>query len=125
MKTNSIETKSFAFAIRIVRLYHYLCNEKQESVLSKQLLRSGTSIGALIRDTKHAKTKAEFIHKTNMVEKDIYETIYWLELLNETGYLAQDHFESLHSDANDIIDQIAAMVKAPQLNTRRAAVSAS
>ena len=84
MKDNVIKTKSFAFAIRIVRLYKFLTDSKNEYTLSKQLLRSGTSVGAMVRESEHAESKAGFRHKLAIAQKEINESIYWLELLNET-----------------------------------------
>ena len=85
MAENVIKNKSFAFAIRIVKLYQFLCETKKEFVLSKQLLRCGTAVGALIREAEHAESKTDFKHKMSIAQKEINETIYWLELLNETG----------------------------------------
>jgi four helix bundle protein len=87
MKDNVVKNKSFAFAVRVVRLYQFLCEQKKEFVLSKQLLRSGTSVGAMIREAEHAETKNDFKHKMGIAQKEINETIYWLELLKETDYL--------------------------------------
>ncbi len=81
MKENSIKIKSFSFAFRIVKLYQYLKSEKNEYVLSKQLLRSGTSIGALIRESEHSESKLDFIHKLAIAQKETNESLYWLELL--------------------------------------------
>jgi four helix bundle protein len=81
MKENIIKNKSFDVAVRIVRLNQYLCNSRKELVLSKQLLRCGTSIGAMVREAEHAETKADFKHKMGIAQKEINETIYWLELL--------------------------------------------
>ena len=87
MKNNIIKDKSFDFAIRIVRLYQYLNSNKKEFVLSKQLLRSGTSIGAMIREAEHAESKNDFIHKFAIAQKEANEVVYWLELLKATDYL--------------------------------------
>jgi four helix bundle protein len=84
MKENIVKEKSFAFAIRIVNLYKFLCVEKKAFVLSKQMLRSGIAIGALIRESEHAESKADFIHKLSIALKEANETIYWLALLFET-----------------------------------------
>lgn len=80
MKENVIKSKSFAFALRIVKLYKYLSTTHNEYVLSKQLLRSGTAIGALVRESEHAESKADFIHKLSIALKEANETDYWLEL---------------------------------------------
>jgi four helix bundle protein len=111
MKENVIKDKSFAFAIRIVRLYQFLCNEKKEFVLSKQLLRSGTSVGAMVREAEHAETKADFRHKMGIAQKEINETIYWLELLKETGYLSIEEFESINASAVEIIKILTSIIK--------------
>jgi four helix bundle protein len=103
MKENIIKDKSFDFALRIVRLYRFLSNEKNEFVLSKQLLRSGTSVGALVRESEHAESRADFIHKLSIAQKEINESIYWLELLKESDYLNQEQFTSIHDDATEII----------------------
>ncbi|MEP6682379.1 MAG: four helix bundle protein [Parafilimonas sp.] len=87
MSESVLKNKSFQFAVRIIKLYHYLIIDKKEYVLSKQLLRSGTAIGALIREAQNAESKADFIHKSGIAQKECDETIYWLELLKETNYL--------------------------------------
>lgn len=87
MGKGAVYEKSFDFALRIVKLYKYLCEEKREYVLSKQILRSGTAIGALVREAEHAESKADFIHKMAIVLKEANETQYWLELLHQSEYL--------------------------------------
>ena len=111
MKENVLKSKSFEFAIRIVKLYQFLCNDKKEFVLSKQILRSGTSIGAMVREAEHSKSKADFIHKLAIAQKEINETIYWLELLQAIDYLTQKEFESINADAIEIIKLITAIIK--------------
>ena len=86
------------FAIRIVKLYRYLCDEKKERVLSKQLLRSGTSIGANIVEAQAAVSRKDFLAKMYVSFKECCETEYWLELLHETGYLTNEEFESINQD---------------------------
>src|ERR1700690_2390463 len=102
-RENIVKIKSFAFAVRVVKLHQYLIDNRKEFVLSKQLLRSGTSVGALIREAEHAETKADFKHKLGIAQKEINETLYWLELLKETEYLTNDQFESLNFNAIEII----------------------
>ncbi len=87
MKENVVKSKIFAFAVRIVNLFKYLSDEKHEYVLSKQLLRSGTAIGALVHEAEQAESKADFIHKLSIALKEANETDYWIELLSETKYL--------------------------------------
>ena len=95
---NAIKVQSKAFAIRIVRLYRYLCDEKKEWILSKQLLRSGTSIGANVIEALAAISKKEFLSKMYISFKGCCETEYWLELLHDTDYLSDDEFESINQD---------------------------
>lgn len=85
MKENIIKQKSFAFAVSIVKLSRFLCENKQEYVLPKQLLRSGTSVGAMVREVEHAESEIDFKHKLSIAQKEINESLYWLELLKETG----------------------------------------
>jgi four helix bundle protein len=110
MKDNVVKKKSFAFAVRVVKLYQFLCEQKKEFILSKQLLRSGTSVGAMVREAEHAETKNDFKHKMGIAQKEINETIYWLELLKETEYLTAEQFESINNDAVEIIKLITAIV---------------
>jgi four helix bundle protein len=111
MKEIIIKTKSYAFAIRIVRLYQFICNERNEFVISKQLLRSGTSVGALIREAEHAESKSDFKHKLSVAQKEINETIYWLDLLKDTNYLKEEQYESIKNDAVEIIKIITSIIK--------------
>ena len=111
MSENIIKNKSFAFAIRIVKLYQFLCEAKKEFILSKQMLRSGTAVGALIREAEHAESKIDFKHKMSIAQKEINETIYWLELLKETGYLTGEQFQSINKDAIEIIKLLTSIIK--------------
>ncbi len=111
MKEIIIKTKSYAFAIRIVKLYKFLNGEKKEYVLSKQLLRCGTSVGALIREAEHAESKPDFKHKLSVAQKEINETIYWLDLLKDTNYLISEQYESIQKDAIEIIKIITSIIK--------------
>lgn len=111
MRENVVKNKSFAFAVRVVRLYQFLCNDKKEFILSKQLMRSGTSVGAMVREAEHAETKADFRHKMGIAQKEINESIYWLELLKETDYLTSDQFVSLNNDGIEILKLITAIIK--------------
>ena len=116
MKENIIKNKSFDFAVRIVKLNQYLCNNKKEFVLSKQLLRSGTSVGAMVREAEHAETKADFKHKMGIAQKEINETIYWLELLKATDYLTTEQFEDINAHAIEIIKIITTIIKTTKSN---------
>ena len=110
MKENVIKDKTFAFAIRIVKLYQYLCTDKKEFVLSKQLLKSGTSVGAMVREAEHAETRKDFLHKMAIAQKEINETTYWLDLLKETDYLTAQHHESMSADAIEIRKIITSII---------------
>jgi four helix bundle protein len=107
---NVVKEKSFAFAIRIVNLYKYLVNEKKEFVLSKQLLRSGTAIGALVREAEQAESKADFVHKLAIALKEANETEYWLLLLHETDYLTEKEKESMTSDDTELMKLLTSII---------------
>lgn len=116
MKENLIKDKSFKFAVRIINLYNYLKDEKKEYVLSKQLLRSGTSVGALIRESEHSESKKDFIHKFSISQKEINETLYWLELLNSTQIITLKQFESLYEDAIELLKIITKIILTSKKN---------
>lgn len=116
MSNNTVKNKSFAFAVRIVRLYQFMTETKKEYVLSKQLLKSGTAVGALIREAEHAESKPDFKHKMSIAQKEINETIYWLELLKETGYVTDKQFESINIDAIEIIKLLTSIIKSTKAN---------
>ena len=103
--------KSKAFALRIIRLYRFLCDEKHEYILSKQLLKSGTSIGANVREARRGQTKADFYAKLNISLKEADETEYWLELLHDSGYLDDSQFNSIYTDAEELIKMLTATTK--------------
>jgi four helix bundle protein len=103
MKTNNIiQQKSFAFAIRIVNLYKFLTTEKKEYVLSKQLLRSGTSVGANIEESIGGQSEKDFLSKISIAYKEARESMYWLKLLKATDYLSQEQADSLLKDAEEL-----------------------
>lgn len=111
MKNNIVRNKSFDFAVRIVKLYQYLNNDKKEFILAKQLLRSGTSVGAMIREAEHAESKSDFIHKFAIAQKEANETVYWLELLKATDYLNEKEFQNISNDAITILKLITSILK--------------
>lgn len=111
MKENPVKEKSFKFAVRIVRLAKYLNDEKHEFVLSKQILRSGTRVGANVKDALRAESRQDFIHYLAIALKEAAETEYWLELLRETEYLDQTAFESLHNDCEELLKLLTAIIK--------------
>jgi four helix bundle protein len=104
---NVIQEKSFEFAIRIVNLYKFLCEEKKEYVLSKQVLRSGTSVGANIEEGLGGQSDKDFIAKLSIAYKEARETIYWIKLLSKTDYLTQEQTDSILHDADEICKIIA------------------
>lgn len=105
-----IKDKSFVFAVRIVRLYQYLVETKREFILSKQLLRSGTAVGALVREAQNAESSKDFIHKLGIAQKECDETIYWLELLKETDYLTDKEFASINKEAFELLKMIRSAI---------------
>jgi four helix bundle protein len=113
---NPVRDKSFQFALRIVKLYRYLKEEKKEYVLSKQILRSGTAIGALVRESQHAESKADFIHKLAIALKEANETDYWIELLYQSGYLEEKSYQSIHIDINELLSLLISIVKKTKAN---------
>ncbi len=115
---NIILTKSFDFAVRIVKLYKYLCDEQKEYVLSKQLLRSGTSIGANINEAQAGQSKKDFIAKISIASKEARESKYWIELLIKTDYLDKDdcHVLTLVSEIDEIVKLLTSIVKTSQEN---------
>ena len=116
MSENIIEVKSFDFAVRIVKLYQYITNDKKEFVLSKQLLRSGTSIGANVSEAERAQSQADFYAKTSIALKEANETEYWLRLLYRTDYLTEKEFEHIHADIKEIIALLTSITKTTRIN---------
>ena len=108
---NIIENKSFEFAVRIVNLYKHLHFEKKEFVLSKQLLRCGTSIGANIAEAQKAQTPADFNAKMNIALKEANETLYWLKLMFHTDFLNTKEYESISADITEIISILVSICK--------------
>jgi four helix bundle protein len=111
MRESILKVKSYNFAIRIVKLYQFLTKEKKEFVLSKQILKSGTAIGALIREAEFGQSKADFINKMNIALKEANETIYWLEILKEGDYINNMMFKSLNSDCEELVKMLVSSVK--------------
>jgi len=108
--------KSIKFAVRVVNLYKYLCAEKKEFIMSRQLLRSGTSVGANLREARYAQSTDDFIHKNSIALKEIAETGYWLELLAQTEYLTQVQYEDMEKDGTEILKRLTAIVKKAKQN---------
>ena len=108
---NVIENKSFQFAIRIVRLYIFLCEEKKEYILSKQLLRAGTSIGANVTESQQAQSKPDFVSKISIALKEASETKYWIKLLGATEYLSENQTKSILDDCVEIEKILVTILK--------------
>ena len=111
-----LREKSYAFALRIIKAYQYLSTEQKEFVLSKQLLRSGTSIGASIREARYAQSKADFVHKLSIAIKEAGETEYWLMLLRDSKYIDDKVFESIASDCVELLKILTSSINTLKRN---------
>ena len=111
LMNNPVINKSKKFALKIVLLYKRLSEENHEYVLSKQVLRSGTSIGANARESQNAESKADFIHKLSISLKEADETLYWLELLHDAEYISNEEFDSLFADCKELVRILTAILK--------------
>ena len=111
MGQSIVGDKAYTFALRIIKAYKYLSENKREFVLSKQLLRSGTAIGALCREAEHAQSTADFLNKMNVALQEANETEYWLMLLNDSEYINIESYDSIHSDCNELISLLVSIVK--------------
>ena len=119
MKENIVMNKSYAFALKIVAIYKKIISENKEYVLSKQLLRSGTSVGALIKESEHAQSKADFINKLSIALKEANETEYWLNLLKDSEYIDINTYKSIYPDCQEIIRLLVSIVKTSKLNIKK------
>jgi four helix bundle protein len=115
-KKDVLKEKTLNFAVRIVNLNRFLINEKKEFVLSKQILKSGTNPGAMVREAANAESGMDFIHKLAVAQKETGETQYWLELLFATNFINKTEFESLFADSNEIGKIIASSIKTKKRN---------
>lgn len=111
MKENIIRTKSFNFSVKIVKLYKSIVAEKKEFVLSRQLIRSGTSIGAMVRESEQAESRADFIHKLSIALKEANETDYWLDLLKESNYISDLEYNEVKEDIGEILKLLTKIIK--------------
>lgn len=111
MKANVVKEKSFNFALRIVRLYQFLTEDRREFVLSRQLLRSGTAIGALVREAEQAESHADFIHKMAIALKEANESAYWIDLLHQSGYIEINAYEFICSENIELLKLLTAIIK--------------
>ena len=107
----ALRSKSFTFALRVIKLHRYLCDEKREYVLSKQLLRSGTAIGALVREAEQAESRADFVHKLSVALKEGKESEYWIELLVHSDYIDETGAKSLLADLTQLLKLLTAIIK--------------
>jgi four helix bundle protein len=119
MRENVVKNKSFAFALRIVKMYQFLCEQKKEFVLSKQLLRSGTAVGALVREAEQAESPADFIHKMAIALKEANETEYWIELLYQSNYIDDTAYNSIKSDLTELLKLLISIIKTTKLNHKK------
>ena len=119
MRENAIVEKSMLFAVRIVRLYQHLTDSRREFVMSKQALRSGTSIGANVREAESAQSKADFVAKCSIALKECDETGYWLELLKRTEYISSAQYDSIESDRKELFALLTAIIKTSKETLRK------
>jgi len=110
-KENTARNKSKKFAVRVVNLYRYMCEEKKEYILSKQLLRSGTSIGANLAEAEYAISEKDFLSKVYIALKESAETVFWLDLLFETEYLTETEYNSINEEALELLKMLKATTK--------------
>ena len=106
-----LSTKSFSFSLRIIKLHQYMQKEHKEFVLSRQVLRSGTAIGAMIRESKYAQSKADFLNKLMIALKEANETKYWLELLHKSNYIDRSMYASIEPDINELLKLLVSSTK--------------
>ena len=111
MRNNIVQEKSYMFALKMIKLYKDLTQTQREFVLSKQILRSGTSIGALVKEAEHAQSQADFVNKMNIALKEANETEYWLMLLKDSEYLDENNYSSVHHACSELIKLLASIVK--------------
>ena len=115
----TVSLKSYAFAIKIIFIYKVLCETRKEYVMSKQLLRSGTAIGALIQEAEHAQSKPDFLNKMNIALKEANETKYWLMLLKDTCYIEEGEFLTISNNCTEIVCLLASIVKTTKFSLNR------
>jgi four helix bundle protein len=118
-RENYLKDKSFRFALRIVRLSQYLNDEKKEFVMSKQVLKSGTSIGANVRESQNAESRMDLIHKLSISQKEADETLYWLELLHPSAYLETPLFTSLYNEGNELLRLLKSILITTKSNLKK------
>jgi len=119
MEKNTVKFKSYEFALRIIKAYKFLSTEQREFVLSKQMLRSGTAIGALIREAEHGESKPDFIHKMSIALKEANETEYWLMLLHDSDFFDDKSFSSIVADCQELIKMLISIIKTSKDNNKK------
>ena len=119
VRESVVADKSKAFSLRIIKLYQYLGTEKKEYVMAKQILASGTSIGANIREALHAQSRKDFFAKMYISYKEANETAYWLELLHESEYIEEEAFESIYEDCKELIKMLTAITKTSKISKQK------
>ena len=118
MKENILKDKSFLFAVRIVNLYKFLKKQHGEYIISQQVIRSGTSIGAIVREAEHAESIKDFVHKLSIGLKEANESKYWLDLLFATQFVTKKMFDSLNADCEELLKLLTASVKTSKLKIK-------
>lgn len=118
-KPNIIREKYFEFTVEVVKLCKGIMENKKEFVLSKQLMRSGTSIGANVRESSNAQSTADFIHKLSIAQKETDETLYWLELLKATGYISEEDFRKFYNECEELLKIIRSIILTTKQRTRK------
>ncbi|MDR0693936.1 MAG: four helix bundle protein [Prevotellaceae bacterium] len=108
---NVLRNKSYQFALRMIKLFRYMCEKHKEYILSKQILRSGTAIGALVREAEHAQSKADFLNKMNIALKEANETEYWLSLLKDSDFLSEKEYNSIYENIDELLRLLVSIVK--------------
>jgi four helix bundle protein len=116
---NVVVSKSYAFALRMIKAYKFLSAEQREFVLSKQMLRSGTAVGALIREAEYAQSKPDFISKMSIALKEANETEYWLMLLKDSGYISEKNFESAVADCKELIKLLTSIINSTKTTLKK------
>lgn len=119
MKNNLLSEKSHSFALRMIKLYKYMTQEHKEFVLSKQVLRSGTSIGANVKESVYAQSRIDFVHKLSIAQKEASEMHYWLTLLRDSEYLKKNLAESLLGDCDELLRLLTASIKTAKANLKK------
>ena len=117
MTGNTLHDKSLSFAIRTVIFYNFLCEQKKEFIISKQILRSGTSIGANIRESKNAESSSDYVHKLSIALKEADETQYWLEVLSQSNIIEENEYSSMNNDVKELIALLTSIIKNKKQST--------